>query len=421
MEILQTFEQAMNNNLPLSYALAFLGGLMDCLTPCSALATPVALSYFSSLNPGIPRRKVGVLTTAFALSVSLAYALMGLLAAWLGGIVFQWLGTSPWPYLVVGLFLLYLVAVSAEKVPLWLTPSFLRKTEIKTFGGRQGTVLGAMAVGLGVALMMGPCAAPVLTAILYVVASRQDLVFGVTLLLAFSLGISSFMVSVSLTGRRAVRYLGTIGQVRGKVGKVVNVLVFIIAGLILAKGVSNALTYGEPAGPDQPPAQTEAAQPLPPFYRFASASGQPLPQGGLVKGVALPDLGLTIQGNAASLAALHQDKWLFLTFWGTWCTQCVAEIPDILAMARDSAVKPRMVVLAVNVGEDEPVVAPFVRKNAMNYGQIIDPDGHIVEHLGVFSYPYNLLVAPDGRVAYASGAFPRNYRAIMEGYTPPAP
>jgi|GEM_PF-810915 len=420
MNIVEQFELALTTNMFLAYGLAFLGGLLDCLTPCSAFATPVALGYFSGLNPNIPKRKIGMLTGTFAISVSAMYMLMGLLAAWIGGAVFAWLGTSPWPYFVVGALLLYLVAVSANLLPVWATPAFLRATSVRDFGGKQGTYKGAAMIGFGVAMMMGPCAAPILTAILYVVAAKQDLVFGVTLLLAFSLGISSFMVAISLTGRKAVKYLASIGKIRGHVGKVVDVLILFVAILIIYKGVDNYLTYSATAAPadDGKAVATDTSGAGPVYYSLgALKDDEARDKGTLIKGVKMPHTGLKLaDGTDTSIAALHADSWLFVTFWGTWCKECVEEIPDIKKMQADPWSKDRLGILAVDVMEERTAVEPFVKKKGLTYPILIDPDGDLVDHLGVFAYPYNLLIAPDGTLAYASGKFPKDYRKIIEGY-----
>ena len=424
MSIVEQFELALTSNLFLAYGLAFVGGLLDCLTPCSAFATPVALGYFSGLNPNIPRRKIGMLTGTFALSVSAMYSLMGLLAAWIGGAVFAWLGTSPWPYLVVGVFLLYLVAVSANLLPVWATPAFLRQTSVRDFGGKQGTYKGAAAIGFGVALMMGPCAAPVLTTILYVVAAKHDLLFGVTLLLAFSLGISSFMVFISLTGRRAVKYLAGIGKIRGHVGKVVDVLILIVAVLIIYKGVDNFLTYGMAADPDQTntiaandPAELNLA---PLFFTLGELKEEEaLEKGRLIKGVKMPHAGLKGSDEITSIADMYKSSWLFVTFWGTWCKECIEEIPAIKNMQADPWTKNRLTILAVDVMEDRGAVEPFAKKNGITYPILIDPDGDLVDHLGVFAYPYNLLIAPNGDLVYAGGKFPAGYRSIIEAHPTP--
>ncbi len=433
MTIAEKFQIAIESSSYLAYIFAFLGGLLDCLTPCSAFATPVALGYFSSLNPQISRRRVFVLTAAFAIALSMSYALMGLLAAVIGGVVFSWLGQSPWPYWVVAVVLLYFVLINTNMLPMWLIPKPLRATVLYDFGAKQGTILGAVAIGIGVSLMMGPCAAPILTTILYLVAAKQDVVFGVTLLLVFSLGISGFMVSVSLLGRKAVTVLAHISKFRGYVGKAIDVIVLVIAVVLIYVGVekakenwaaedtSSASSPVAVAKDSSKAVPNEAGQKEQSSVRFYSIGSleeeKALGKGRFVKGAKMPDAEVLLEdGSKTSLAKLHDGKWLFLTFWGIWCKSCVEEIPLVKQMAGDESLKDRLVVIGVNVMDNPKKVREFVAKKKFNYPVLSDPEAEFSEEfLGVFSYPYNVIVNPDGVVVYASGQFPRNYKQIVSG------
>lgn len=61
--------------------------------------------------------------------------------------------------------------------------------------GRRG-VLGSFVIGLTSGFLLGPCTAPVLAVILGVVAARQDVFFGGTLLFVFSFGVGTLLLIV---------------------------------------------------------------------------------------------------------------------------------------------------------------------------------------------------------------------------------
>jgi thiol:disulfide interchange protein DsbD len=66
-------------------------------------------------------------------------------------------------------------------------------------GGRAGAtppggIFEAVGIGMASGLVVGPCTAPVLGAILLFVASRQNVVLGMSLLFTFALGMGSLLV-----------------------------------------------------------------------------------------------------------------------------------------------------------------------------------------------------------------------------------
>src|SRR4030065_429146 len=63
-------------------------------------------------------------------------------------------------------------------------------------GKRRSGVVGAFAIGLMSGLVVGPCTAPVLGALLVYVGARQNVLFGTSLLFVFALGMGVFLLVV---------------------------------------------------------------------------------------------------------------------------------------------------------------------------------------------------------------------------------
>lgn len=420
------FQSAVDQHSAWVYVWAFAGGLADCLTPCSALATPVAVSYFAANQRlGIDRRRALVLAAVFFATLAASYMAIGLIAAVVGTALFQFIGESPLPPLAVGGllgYLLFVLLITEHATPdspwLRLVPSFLRQTTLADLGGRRGTVWGAAATGAAVATMMGPCAAPVLTLILAVVASAKNPLFGASLLFAFSLGIGTFMLGVGFSGGAASGVLARVGPLRRFVGLAVEGMVAVVAVVLLGIGVMRFFPAADCVAPPPVPAPTAPVEPCvveAPIHRSpALADGQaPVALADLKPGVALPRFIYTTPEGRVLAADERAGKYLFITYWASWCSACLQEVPAIRTMIESQRAAGHLDVLAVNVGDTEAVMRTTMVKHGINYPVLHDPDETMLEALGITSIPLNLLVGPDGRIVYIGGDFPHEYAKLI--------
>lgn len=172
----------------LAYPAAFVGGLLVSFTPCVYPVIPVTMGYIGSRSRGSRGRGL-VLSLAYVVGMAITYAALGGIAA-LSGRVFGSVTAGPVPHLVVGVLCTFfaLSLFDLVRIPL---PSF-RGTARAPDG--SGGVFGAAGVGMASGLVVGPCTAPVLGALLLYVGSRQDLAYGMSLLFVFALGMGFLLV-----------------------------------------------------------------------------------------------------------------------------------------------------------------------------------------------------------------------------------
>ena len=62
-----------------------------------------------------------------------------------------------------------------------------------------------------------------------------------------------------------------------------------------------------------------------------------------------PDM-LDSEGRGLYLSKLNQN-WLLVNYWATWCSPCIAEIPELNALAQEAA--SRFTILGVNFDQVE--------------------------------------------------------------------
>ncbi len=165
----------------------------------------------------------------------------------------------------------------------------------------------------------------------------------------------------------------------------------LIAAAIVALAVWAALRSYDPA-PRQAPVASPAAvgqlpTPLPTPRQVSSPS-----EGSVAPAIALE----TLQGDEVSLAD-YRGRVVLVHFWATWCGPCRYEIPE-LSRARDELSDLGFEILAVNVGEGDEAVTPFVESMEMAFPVLLDRDMRVAQSYAVRGIPTSVLVDQDGVV-----------------------
>lgn len=110
---------------------------------------------------------------------------------------------------------------------------------------------------------------------------------------------------------------------------------------------------------------------------------------------ALPDLGFAgLDGGRVSLSAFA-GKPLVLNFWATWCSPCVAELPDLDRLAASG-----VLVLAASTDHGgAAVVRPFLAKHGITHAHVVLDSGNDAVHAaGVVGFPTTLVIDAHGRL-----------------------
>ena len=165
------------NNAWIAPLLALVAGIATSFTPCSISTVPLIISYVSGYSEG-KTKKALKLSLVFALGTAVTYTSLGVAAALLGNIMS--FGGSLW-YLFLGTLML-------------LIPSSFAVSANKKTG-----YLGALFTGFLAGLFSSPCSTPVLVVLLAIVAGSGNLLYGILLLLLYSIG-HSMLAVISGTG-----------------------------------------------------------------------------------------------------------------------------------------------------------------------------------------------------------------------------
>jgi cytochrome c-type biogenesis protein len=189
-QLIGQFEFFLGQSLLLAYGAAYLAGVLVSFTPCVYPVIPITAAVIVGQGD-VSAARGFVLSLFFVLGLALTYTALGVFAA-LTGKLFGTIQTSPLTlgvlgglFILMGLAMLDVFQLSLERyAPRGLTD-----------GNRKG-IFGSFMIGLTSGFILGPCTAPVLAVILGVVAARQSVFFGGSLLFVFSLGVGSLLVLV---------------------------------------------------------------------------------------------------------------------------------------------------------------------------------------------------------------------------------
>ena len=177
MTFLDNIEQIVAAYPVLAFGAVFLAGVLSSASPCVLATIPLVVGFVGGYADG-SRWKAFRYSLAFILGLSLTFTAFGA-AAGLLGTLFGTLGG--WWYVAAGLVAL---AMGAQMMGL----CEIRLPIQRDFKPKQGGMLGAFLLGLFFGVVSSPCATPVLVVILTLVATRGEVLYGITLLFIYALG-----------------------------------------------------------------------------------------------------------------------------------------------------------------------------------------------------------------------------------------
>jgi thiol:disulfide interchange protein DsbD len=189
-QLIGQFEFYLGQSLLFAYVAAYLAGVLVSFTPCIYPVIPITAAVIGG-QKDISGARGFVLSLFFVLGLALTYTALGVFAA-LTGKLFGTIQTRPLTlgvlgglFILMGLAMLDVFQLSLERyAPRGLT------------GGNRTGIFGSFMIGVTSGFILGPCTAPVLAVILGVVAARQSVFFGGSLLFVFSLGVGSLLLLV---------------------------------------------------------------------------------------------------------------------------------------------------------------------------------------------------------------------------------
>ncbi len=187
-----------NRNYLAGIALFFGIGLLLTFTPCVLPMIPILSSIIVGQGgAGLTRGRGFALSAAYVMGMALVYTAVGVAAGMIGEGLTSAL-QNPW---VLGTFALMLLILSLSMFGFYelQLPAFLRD-KLTDVSGRQqgGNFAGVFIMGALSAVIVGPCVTAPLAATLTFITKSKDALFGGTVLFAMAMGMGVPLLLVGL-------------------------------------------------------------------------------------------------------------------------------------------------------------------------------------------------------------------------------
>lgn len=175
--ILEQLSMLIKEMVWLAPLLAFVAGILTSFTPCSLSSIPLVIGYVGGTGQK-ETKKAFKLSLTFAIGSAVTFTIFGVIASLAGRLMGNGAG---WWYLILGV-LMVLMSLQTWGIFEIIPSSYLISKNTK-----KGYI-GAFAAGILGGIFSSPCSTPVLIALLAIVAGKGNIVWGILLLLIYSVG-----------------------------------------------------------------------------------------------------------------------------------------------------------------------------------------------------------------------------------------
>jgi cytochrome c biogenesis protein CcdA len=216
---IDSISTVISSNMWLAPLLALLAGILTSITPCALTSVPLVIGYVGGRGER-DTKKAFWLSTVFSLGMAFTFTVLGTVASLLGSLM---QGSGSWWYIFLGILML-LMALQT-----WEIYNFIPSSYAISLNTRRG-FWGAFFAGVLGGFFSSPCATPVLIVLLAIIAEEGSLVWGIFLLLLYSIG-HSFVVLIAGTSVGFVHRLSS-SEKYGMTSKVLKVFMGLLIMVI---------------------------------------------------------------------------------------------------------------------------------------------------------------------------------------------
>lgn len=176
-QILENLSSMIKHSFWIAPLLALVAGVLTSVTPCSLSTIPLVIGVVGGTGQK-DTKKAFKLSLTFALGSAVTFTILGTMASLAGNLI----GTSAkWWYIVLGILMLMMALQT------WELFNFIPATYLMSKSTKKGYI-GAFIAGVLGGIFSSPCSTPVLIALLAIVAGKGSIVWGIVLLLLYSIG-----------------------------------------------------------------------------------------------------------------------------------------------------------------------------------------------------------------------------------------
>jgi len=175
--LLESLSALIKESVWLAPLFAFLAGVLTSFTPCCLSSIPLVIGAVGGTGQRDPKRAFR-LSVTFAMGAAVTFTALGVVASLAGRLIGN---ASSWWYLMLGALM---VAMALQTFGLF---EIIPSSYLVSKNTRRGYA-GAFIAGIFAGIFSSPCSTPVLIALLAIVAGKGSILWGILLLLLYSVG-----------------------------------------------------------------------------------------------------------------------------------------------------------------------------------------------------------------------------------------
>ena len=180
---LSEIAEVISSNMWLAPILALVAGILTSVTPCSLSSVPLIIGYVGGVGER-NTKKAFLYSAVFSLGTAVTFVTMGIIATSAGMLM----GTSsPVWYIILGTLM---ILMSLQTFGLF---NFIPSINLVGKNKKKG-IVGAFLAGILGGIFSSPCSTPVLIALLAIVAGEGKMLWGILLMLLYSIGHSTLVM-----------------------------------------------------------------------------------------------------------------------------------------------------------------------------------------------------------------------------------
>lgn len=180
---LNQIAEIIGSNLWLAPLLALIAGVLTSVTPCALSSIPLIIGYVGGVGEK-NTKKAFAYSAVFSVGTAVTFVALGIIATSAGKLM----GTSsPVWYMVLGVLMVLMALQTWEIFNFIPSVNLISKSKKKGFAG-------AFLAGILGGVFSSPCSTPVLIALLAIVAGEGNLLWGILLMLLYSVGHSALVM-----------------------------------------------------------------------------------------------------------------------------------------------------------------------------------------------------------------------------------
>ena len=231
--------------LDLSYAGALIAGLLSFLSPCVLPLVPpylcflggVTLDQVAESEPAEPAimRRVFLSALFFVFGFSTVFVMLGATASTLGQLLADYLD------ILAKIAGVIIAILGVHFLGIFKIPLLYREARLQA-SSNKASLISSYVIGLAFAFGWTPCVGPILAAILFVAGSEESVIYGMSLLATYSVGLGAPFIGAAIAMRPFLTFIQRFRHQMKNVERVIGLLL-VMTGVLFLTGSFSGIAY----------------------------------------------------------------------------------------------------------------------------------------------------------------------------------